>query len=105
MQGSQFNELARRVFAEDGRRKLILQSQGTLVLNILIFKRMSVVPPCETTGDNNADQKTDEKEQSIGGQGDQEDCDSCHGDEESGGAFDAETHEGIVAPKATVGSQ
>jgi len=93
------------VLVTSGAQVRGLEAEGALILNVLVFDGVKPVPEREAAGDHDADQRADEEEQAVRGQGDKKDCDDRDGDDEPGGSGDAEAesriwvHAAILAPR------
>ena len=81
-----------------------LQAEGPLVFDLNVFDWMEPMPKREAAGYDKSDENADEKEQTISGQGDEENGDDGNGRDQSGGTLQAETETGpghieiILAP-------
>jgi hypothetical protein len=65
----------------------VIQAKRPLVLDFNIFDRMQPIPQLKATGDNQSDQNTNSKEETIGRKLDQQKGDHRDRDDQASSAF------------------
>jgi hypothetical protein len=71
-----------------------LEAKRALVIDFGFFNGMELMPELKSSRDKDSDENADEEEPAIGWQHDQKNGDYGASDEQTGGAFEAETEAG-----------